>query len=476
MAGLVAGVDCRKISRMQSLSLALYSLLMWCAQPLLRMKLLMRGRKEQGYLTQIEERFGRYTHLQVHLNANQNLDQQRKDNRFVWVHAVSLGETRAAAVLVTELRKRMPGMRLLLTNGTATGRAEGETLLQADDVQVWQVWDTPAAVKRFLNHFQPSMGIMMETELWPNMVHQCAEHGIPLTVANARMSEKSYRATTQFAWLAQPAYQSLAAVWAQSLEDAKRFSQLGAKRVEVLGNLKFDAEVDATKLEQGQKLGSTHTIITLASSREGEELAFLRSIQKYMKNKPVVSVNTAYSAIKNIANVKNTMWMIVPRHPQRFDAVAQLIESQGFKVSRRSQWSVDAMGNLQREADDNTILLGDSLGEMALYYGMSDVALLGGSFEPLGGQNLIEAAACGCPVVMGPSVFNFAEAAQLSLQAGAAVQVDDMQLAVQAACDMVHNREALQGAQEAALAFAKAHQGAAVKTADAIVKLLHQRH
>ena len=461
---------------MQSLSLALYSLLMWCAQPLLRMKLLMRGRKEQGYLTQIEERFGRYTHLQAHLNANLNLDQQRKDIRFVWVHAVSLGETRAAAVLVTELRKRMPGMRLLLTNGTATGRAEGETLLQADDVQVWQVWDTPAAVKRFLNHFQPSMGIMMETELWPNMVHQCAEHGIPLTVANARMSEKSYRATTQFAWLAQPAYQSLAAVWAQSLEDAKRFSQLGAKRVEVLGNLKFDAEVDATKLEQGQKLGSTHTIITLASSREGEELAFLRSIQKYMKNKPVVCVNTAYSAIKNIANVKNTTWMIVPRHPQRFDAVAQLIESQGFKVSRRSQWSVDAMGNLQREADDNTILLGDSLGEMALYYGMSDVALLGGSFEPLGGQNLIEAAACGCPVVMGPSVFNFAEAAQLSLQAGAAVQVDDMQLAVQAACDMVHNREALQGAQEAALAFAKAHQGAAVKTADAIVKLLHQRH
>ncbi|HMS26701.1 MAG TPA: 3-deoxy-D-manno-octulosonic acid transferase [Burkholderiaceae bacterium] len=454
---------------MPSLSLALYSLLMWCAQPILRMKLMLRGRQERGYLTQIEERFGHYSHL----NNQLKFEHPPSDQPLVWVHAVSLGETRAAAVLVAELRKRIPGMRLLLTNGTATGRAEGETLLQAGDVQVWQVWDTPFAVKRFLNYFQPSLGILMETELWPNMAQQCAARRIPLAIANARMSEKSFRATNQFAWLAQPAYQSLAAVWAQSEDDAKRFAMLGAQQVEVQGNLKFDAEVDATKLELGRTLSAAHTIIMLASSREGEEAALLQSIQKYMENKPVDGINAAYSATKNVANDENVAWLIVPRHPQRFEVVAQLIESHGFKVARRSQWQGDEMPNLQSMLDGKTILLGDSLGDMALYYGMSDVALLGGSFEPLGGQNLIEAAACACPVVMGPSTFNFAEAAHLSLQAGASVQVNTMQQGVQAALEWVQNAEALQHAQAAAAKFATAHQGAAAKTAQAVVKLLH---
>lgn len=464
------------------LFLALYSALMWCAQPLVRIKLAVRGRHEVGYATHVEERFGRYKQTKIDKAAIAFAE------RFIWIHAVSLGETRAAAVLIAQLRAQIPQMKLLLTHGTATGLAEGAKLLQAGDVQVWQAWDTPAITQRFIQHFQPRIGILMETELWPNMAHTCVKLGVPLVIANARMSAKTYRKTVKFDWiakgLAKPAYQSLSAVWAQSAADAQRFEKLGARHVQVFGNLKFDAQVDTSQLAQGcaMRARSKRAVVMLASSREGEELMLLKLLQQIQKNKqnmPIAVVSAEEFATNSIAKLRDlsgimpteTMqWLIVPRHPQRFDDVAKLIEAHGFKVSRRSQWLVHDDGNLS--PDVHAIWLGDSLGDMALYYGMSDVALLGGSFEPLGGQNLIEAAACGCPVVMGPSVFNFAQAAQLSLQAGAAVQVQTMQVAIQTACEMIQNDEALQSTQKAALAFATAHQGVAVATAESIVKLL----
>lgn len=425
---------------MSKLVLSLYSALMWCAQPFLRLKLARRGQAEPGYLVNIEERFGRYQQPAIQATTS--------EQKFVWIHAVSLGETRAAAVLITALRECLPSMKLLLTHGTATGRAEGAKLLQAGDLQVWQAWDTVAATERFVQHFQPRMGIMMETELWPNMAGTCAKHRIPLVIVNARMSEKTYLQTKKFELMARPAYESLAAVWPQSAADADRFTKLGAPVAGVFGNIKFDAQVDAVQLVRGKnwrsKMGKS--VVMFASSREGEELQLLDYLQK---------------------TVSNVRWLIVPRHPQRFKDVAALITQHGFNVSKRSVWL-----NQPDASDSNTIWLGDSLGEMALYYGMSDVALLGGSFAPLGGQNLIEAAACACPVVMGPSIFNFSEAAKLAIESGAAFAVDSMPQAVDAACALVENSDSLGLARTAALQFTNSHQGAAEKTASAVVQLL----
>jgi 3-deoxy-D-manno-octulosonic-acid transferase len=381
----------------------------------------------------------------------------------VWVHAVSLGEVRAAAVLIAQMRKQLPGMRLLLTHGTATGRAQGRSLLQPGDLQVWQPWDSAGAVERFLAHFQPQLGVLVETEVWPNMVAACAARGLPLCLVNARLSEKSLNQARRLAWLARPAYGALRAVWAQAEEDAQRLQRLGAPVAGVMGNFKFDAKPDTVQLARGRawRAGGARPVILFASSREGEEdmlLDFLRS------NKPLAPVDTAQIATNSIAS--GVQWLIVPRHPQRFDEVAARFGAAGFSVSRRSSWT-----ERPTPAD---VWLGDSLGEMALYYGLADVALLGGSFAPLGGQNLIEAAACGCPVVMGPHTFNFAQAATLALASGAALEVPDLAQAVCAAWALSKSAQQLTIARSACLALSEKKRGAAERTATALLQLLRR--
>ena len=434
----------------------LYSMLMRLAQPFVRRKLARRGVQEPGYLEAVEERFGYYP---VQPEASQGPT--------IWVHAVSLGETRVAAVLLARLRERVPGMRLLLTHGTATGRAEGAKLLQPGDLQTWQPWDTPAAVQRFLKQFKPSIGILMETEIWPNLAAGCQQAGVPLVLANARLSDKSLQQALRLAWLARPAYRRLAAVWAQTQDDAARLKVLGADVQGVFGNLKFDATPNAEQLATGRawRGRAGWPVLMFASSREGEELALLQILTSF---KPLDPVDIALAAINSVAN--NVQWLIVPRHPQRFDAVAELIESHGFSVSRRSDW---ANGPTADEGAD-AIWLGDSLGEMALYYGLANVALLGGSFEPLGGQNLIEAAACACPVVMGPHTFNFAEAAELAQAAGAALRVSSLHQAVAVAQRLVNDPAAQQAVVSAAAGFSSAHRGAVEKTVTAVLALLDQ--
>ena len=417
---------------------ALYSLLMRLLQPLVRRKLARRGRREPGYLVAVEERFGRY-----------DMPAWPADGRTLWVHAVSLGETRAAAILLAQLRVQWPQMRLLLTHGTATGRAEGAGLLRAGDLQVWQPWDTPQAVQRFLDHFKPRLGILLETEVWPNLAAGCAAAGVPLVLANARLSAKSLRQARRLAWLARPAYRSLSAVWAQTEDDAARLRTLGAPVQGVLGNLKFDATPDAAQLARGRawRAALGRPVIMFASSREGEELELLQILRA--------------GAAQEAASVQ---WLIVPRHPQRFDAVASLIEAQGLSLARRSQWG-EAPGLVEMSAD---VWLGDSLGEMALYYGASDAALLGGSFASLGGQNLIEAAACACPVFMGPHTFNFEEAASLALQGDAAVRCDSLGQAAAAALALVQATQRQQAMARAASAFAQLHRGATARSCKAL--------
>lgn len=436
----------------------LYSCLLWAAQPLLRRKLARRGVQEPGYLHAVEERFGHYG------------PELPQGSGWIWVHAVSLGETRAAAILVRALRQQMPGMRLLLTHGTATGRAEGRALLQPGDIQVWQPWDTPGAVRRFLARFRPAMGVLIETEIWPNMVALCRAQGVPLVLANARLNTRSLRNAKRLAWLARPAFSGLAAVWAQSPADAERLQQLGAPVQGVFGNLKFDAAPDTAQLAQGRawRAATGRPVVLLASAREGEEAEFLSFLKSFRPLAPVQSTQAApdLGASQSASPVQ---WLLVPRHPQRFDEVAALVQQHGFSLSRRSTWGA---GGPPPVAD---VWLGDSMGEMALYYGLGSVALLGGSFAPLGGQNLIEAAACGCPVVMGPSVFNFQEAATLAQQAGAAFPVASMAQGVQLAVELAQDgaRSAQVGA--AAEQFAAAHRGAAARTARAVQELLSRR-
>ncbi len=433
---------------------ALYSSVMWLAQPFLRAKLKRRASTEPGYGIQVEERFGCYSFPAA------------PPGELVWVHAVSLGETRAAAQLVSRLRLRLPGMRLLLTHGTATGREEGARLLQAGDVQVWQPWDSAGAVSRFLTHFQPRIGILIETEVWPNLAFGCAKAKVPLVLANARLSEKSLHQSLRLAYLAKPAYLALQGIWAQTDADARRIEQLGGHVTGVFGNLKFDATPDAGLLVQGRqwRQARTRPVVMFASSREGEEALFLKLLEEKSAKVPV---SAKQLDIKNIAF--DIQWLIVPRHPQRFDEVAALVAQHGFKLSRRSAWRD---GPPDDATAAPTLWLGDSLGEMAIYFGLADVVLLGGSFEKLGGQNLIEAAACGCPVVMGPHTFNFVEAAELARAAGAALRVASLDEGIDQAVALVNDASALATARRSALEFAAAHQGATDQLVDAIAAML----
>jgi 3-deoxy-D-manno-octulosonic-acid transferase len=433
---------------MPGFSLWLYGVIMRLAQALLRRKLRKRAQAEPLYGQYIEERFGYY--------------KQSACNDWIWIHAVSLGETRTAGILLQGLRQAMPHMKLLLTNGTATGREEGLKLLQEGDIQVWQAWDSPEVVERFLTAFKPRIGLLLETEVWPQLIHKAQEKGIPIMLINARMSEKSLHQAQRWASLMKPAFAGLSAVCAQAPDDAMRLKSLGASVTGIFGNLKFDAKPDASQVAMGRAWREqlSAPVVMLASSREGEEAMWLAAWQTFNKQHPELQIH----------------WLIVPRHPQRVSEVESLITSSGLRVSRRSTWSQETLFSaalLKETAQDSSvILLGDSLGEMALYYSLADAALLGGSFEKLGGQNLIEAAACACPIVMGPHTFNFAEASQAAESAGAAQRASDMAEAMKLAVDTVQNRPLQKQKSANAFQFAQQHGGATQRTVQAVLAQL----
>ena len=418
----------------------IYSVLMLALVPVLLLRLRWRARREALYAHAVGERFGFYS--------------MPADSGKVWIHAVSLGETRAVQALVKALRQTYPGIRFLFTHGTATGREQGLSLLQSGDTQVWQPWDTPFAVERFLRHFQPRLGLLVDTEVWPNTVALAKAHGVPLVLLNGRLSAKSLRKAMRWSSLSKPAFQGLHAVWAQTADDAKRMEHLGAKVQSVMGNLKFDAVPDARLLATGLawRAQSSRPVVLLAISREGEEAALLK----------LLSDNPAY--------MRDVQWWLVPRHPQRFDDVAALVASAGHALVRRSQWGPQLPDS--PIAGSDAVVLGDSLGEMPFYFGAASVCLLGGSFEPLGGQNLIEACACACPVVMGPHTFNFTEAARLALHSGAALRTANLSEAVSRAHALAVNRQEGANMAKAAGSFATQHQGAVQRCIELLKPLL----
>ena len=495
---------------MTSAALSLYSAAMWLAQPLMARKLRRRGVAEPGYLEDTAARFGRYEKSADRApDAPPPGQPERRAaprpadgaGRFVWIHAVSLGETRAAGILIAVLRQREPRIRILLTHGTATGRAEGARLLRAGDVQSWLPWDTPGAVARFLKHFRPRIGVLVETEVWPNLVAGCERAAVPLVLVNARMSETSARKAQRFSWLARPAYSGLRAVFAQTGEDARRLRKLGAPVAGVFGNLKFDARLDPAQRalrRQGEAWRTARgaPVVLLAVSREGEEAALIEVLKQRKALGPGWPANAAeqvsagiwpeFTASELSAPPESAalQWLVVPRHPHRFDEVQALFEAAGYSVARRSRWpekadasaasGVSAASTGQGAPPAADIWLGDTVGEMALYYGMADVALLGGSFVPTGGQNLIEAALCGCPVVMGPSTFNFEEAAEQALVAGAAHRVQTLRRGVARARLIAFDTARRKAASQAAEAFVEAHRGAADKTAKVLAQIARE--
>jgi 3-deoxy-D-manno-octulosonic-acid transferase len=415
---------------------SLYSALLVLAQPLYLLRLWWRGRAEPLYREAIGERLGHY--------------RDAPSSGWLWLHAVSLGETRAAAALIEALRARRPGLRLLLTHSTATGRAAGQELLREGDRQTWLPFDTPGAVRRFLAHFEPAIGVLMETEVWPNLLPAAQARGIPLVLANARLSEKSRRRGERFDALLRPAVVALSLVLAQSEADAQRLRSAGAREVRVCGNLKYDLAPDAALLARGQawRAALARPVLLFAVSREGEEAPLLG----------------AWARLRRTLASPPPLLVIVPRHPQRFDEVAALMRASGLSLARRSEWGEEP-GAAALGAD---AWLGDSMREMPLYYGLAQVALLGGSFAPLGGQNLIEAAACGCPVVMGPHTFNFAEAATLAEAAGAALRVEGIEAGLAQALALLGDGQRLADAGERCRSFAAEHRGAAQRMADQV--------
>ena len=402
--------------------------------PLVFVRLWWRGRREPGYRRAWRERLG---------------FGPASEPGAVWVHAVSLGEARAAGALIEALRELRPDVRLLFTHGTATGRDAGRAWWREGDHQCWLPYDTPGAVRRFLRRHKPIVGVLMETEIWPNLIDQAVRHGVPMVLANARLSERSARKGQRFALLMRPAATQLTLVLAQSHDDASRMREAGAHDVEVCGNLKFDMTPDPALVARGHvwRRGLARPVVLMASSREGEEPPLL----------------VAWRA----QNAPRPLLLLVPRHPQRFDEVAQMVRDAGFTLARRSSWGEEPPA-ADMQAD---VWLGDSMGEMPLYYAAADVALLGGSFAPLGGQNLIEAAACGCPVVMGPHTFNFEQAADGALGARAALRVADLEHGVPRAIELTLDPRLEQWSQRA-LAFAELHKGAARRMAERIVRVM----
>jgi 3-deoxy-D-manno-octulosonic-acid transferase len=390
----------------------LYTAALRLLLPFVLARLWLRGRREPGYREGISERFGVY--------------RGEKPEKLVWVHAVSVGEARAAAPLVRALAARLPDHRILVTCTTAAGR---ETLKQVygDSILVaFLPYDFPEAVQAFLAHFSPRLGVLMETEVWPNLLAGCAARGVPVVLANARLSEKSARGYLRLRSLAQPAFASLALVCAQSEADAARLRSVGARRVEVTGNLKFDVGPDPEQLAAGRawRAAIGRPMLLLASTREGEEQMLLEELKAD----------------------RNLLVVIVPRHPQRFDDVAPMTQA------RRTRQPLPL--------PEHRLYLGDTMGEMPFYYAACDVAVIGGSFAPLGGQNLIEALACGSPVVVGPSMFNFAEATRLALEAGAVLQAANAVDAVKLAVSLLHDARLRRAMSAAGRKLCQTHRGA----------------
>jgi 3-deoxy-D-manno-octulosonic-acid transferase len=404
----------------------------WClALPLVLARLWWRGRREPGYREHIAERFGLF-------------EGERPTAPAIWVHAVSVGETRAAEPLIAALLDAYPQHTILLTHMTPTGRATGRQLFgkYGDRVrQAYLPYDIGFLVGRFIRHFQPRACILMETEVWPNLIAQCTQRLVHVALVNARLSERSLKKAMRLKKLMMPAARQIDCIAAQTGADAQRIRQLGARNVHVTGSIKFDVTPPDDMLERGRRLREqigARRVLSCAITREGEEALILDALAT--------------------ADLRDTLLLVVPRHPQRFDEVAALAAARGLPTARRS-----ALGDASLPADVR-VLVGDSMGEMFAYHAAADVVFIGGSLLPLGGHNLIEACAVGRPVLIGPHTFNFSAVTADAIAAGAARQVPDARAMFDDALRLLRDDAEREEMGARALAFAQQHRGATTRT------------
>ena len=368
----------------------LYTAALWGLAPLALGRLWLRGTRMPAYRERVGERLGRTP--------------PRTGPPAVWVHAVSVGEVQAALPLIERLRRELPGLPLVVTTVTPTGSERVRERLGSAVHHCYLPYDLPASVGRFLDRVRPAVGVIMETELWPNLYAACEARGVPVVVANARLSPRSWRGYRRLGRLARETLRRVTVVAAQSEADAERFRALGAhpERVHVTGSLKFDLATPASLVESGEALrrvwGPNRPVWVAGSTHEGEEEAALAAHRTLLERWP------------------EALLVLVPRRPERFERVAALVRRAGFRLARRSAGAWDERAQ---------VLLGDTMGELRLFYAAADAAFVGGSLVPHGGHNPLEAAALGRPVAYGPHTFNFDEIARLLVEEGAARRVGD---------------------------------------------------
>jgi 3-deoxy-D-manno-octulosonic-acid transferase len=419
--------------------------------PLVLLRLWWCGRKDPGYRQAIAERFGFGLHLQPGA---------------IWIHAVSVGETRAAQPLIEAYLQE--GKSILLTCMTPNGRRTGaaifaDAITQGRLQQVYLPYDLCWSVERFLKAAKPTLGLFMETEAWPTIVFRAAEIKLPVYLINARLSERSARRVARFGNAGRSLFQAFAGILAQTELDAGRYRALGVKYCEVVGNLKFDVVLDPILVEYGLAWHAhleknNRRMVCAASTRAGEEAIILEAWQAVLQ---------MHADQSNLTSTPQPLLCIVPRHPERFTEVAELIRTSGLTVLRRSEINLGT-ADLHKLADPTAaVVLGDSMGEMPMYYSASDLVVMGGSLMPLGGQNLIEACAAGCPVVLGEHTFNFQQASEDAIDCGAAIRVDgsgSLSTALAAAMSRIlQDQQQRQAMGEAALRYAANYRGATTR-------------
>lgn len=368
-----------------------YTVLLYALMPIVLLRLVWRGRRNRGYWRRWGERFGYFHAPQL--------------SQSIWVHAVSVGEVQAAVPLVRALRARYPQRPLVMTTTTPTGSARVRANFGEDVFHVYLPYDLPGAVRRFLTKTRPTVALIMETELWPNLFAGCAAQGIPIVVANARLSARSAQGYQRVGRLVRETLRTVHTIAAQGAGDAQRFVSLGARREQValVGNLKFELRVPQELEDHAQKLraqwGSQRAAWVAASTHEGEDELIL----------------DAHARIRE--SLVDALLILVPRHPERFDRVADLCARRGFACARRSRD--------QQVGQHTAVYLGDTLGDLLLLYAASDIAFVAGSLVPVGGHNMLEAAIFGKPIVTGPHLFNFAEISAALRSAGAMSVIND---------------------------------------------------
>ncbi len=419
----------------------LYTLLFHLGLPLVAIRLWLRARKAPAYAKRIGERFA------INLPALQSGG--------IWVHAVSVGESIAAAPMIRALLKRYPQLPITVTCMTPTG-SERIKALFADEPRVqhcYLPYDLPWAAARFLERVKPKLGVIMETELWPNHIHQCAKRDIPVALANARLSARSARGYARFAGLTRPMLEEMSLIAVQTEAEAERFRQLGARPecVEVTGSIKFDLSIDPQLLINARELrdqwrAQARPVWIAASTHEGEDEIVLAAHRQFLANYP------------------DALLILVPRHPERFNSVFELCQREGFATVRRSSG--------EPVITQTQVLLGDTMGELLFLYALADSAFVGGSLVPNGGHNLLEPAALAKPVLSGPHLFNFLEIAAKLREAGALEEVDDAQglaVAVQRLFELPQDARRM---SDAGLQVMQTNQGALQRLLDGLARLI----